>query len=116
MPVVAQHFRHHPTNTMHASAEPAPTARLERHDADSDDRPKVPRSADEWESKKPIIRELYITQNIRVQDVAEIMASVYKFKATSVIPPSQFSSYRPPHDIHYTPLSALSMSTSEFRG
>ena len=42
----------------------------------------VPRSPAEWEAVKPIIEDLYFVQNIRVQDVAEIMMRVHRFKAT----------------------------------
>jgi hypothetical protein len=47
-------------------------------------RPMVPTSPSDWESRKQIIRELYMEQNMILNEVIEIMISKYKFKATYV--------------------------------
>ena len=46
------------------------------------ERPMVPTSASDWETKKQIIRELYMEQNMILNEVIDIMISKYKFKAT----------------------------------
>lgn len=46
----------------------------------------VPTSASDWESKKHIIRELYINQDLFLNEVIEIMTTKYNFKATYVLP------------------------------
>lgn len=51
-------------------------------------RPMVPTSAGDWESRKKIIRELYMDQNMILNEVIEIMITKYKFKATYVISPA----------------------------
>lgn len=50
-------------------------------------RPLVPTCASDWESRKRIIRELYMDQNMILNEVIEIMIDKYKFKATQVFPP-----------------------------
>jgi hypothetical protein len=46
------------------------------------ERPMVPTSTSDWESRKQIIRELYMDQNMILNEVIEIMIAKYKFKAT----------------------------------
>jgi hypothetical protein len=46
------------------------------------ERPMVPTSASDWETKKQIIRELYLEQNMILNEVIDIMITKYKFKAT----------------------------------
>jgi hypothetical protein len=46
------------------------------------ERPMVPTSASDWETKKQIIRELYMEQNMILNEVIDIMITKYKFKAT----------------------------------
>ena len=46
------------------------------------ERPMVPTNASDWESRKQIIRELYMEQNMILNEVIEIMITKYKFKAT----------------------------------
>ena len=46
------------------------------------ERPIVPTNASDWEAKKQIIRELYMDQNMILNEVIDIMISKYKFKAT----------------------------------
>lgn len=46
------------------------------------ERPIVPTSATDWESKKHIIRELYMDQNMILNEVIEIMVRRHRFKAT----------------------------------
>lgn len=46
------------------------------------ERPLVPTSPGDWESKKRIIRELYMDQNMILNEVMEIMVTKHKFKAT----------------------------------
>jgi hypothetical protein len=46
------------------------------------ERPMVPTSAIDWESRKQIIRGLYMDQNMILNEVIEIMITKYKFKAT----------------------------------
>lgn len=46
------------------------------------ERPTVPSSSADWEAKKEIIGELYMTQNLILNDVMKIMYSQHKFKAT----------------------------------
>jgi hypothetical protein len=46
------------------------------------ERPLVPTSAADWEDKKDTIEGLYMTQNLILNDVIEIMLSEHKFKAT----------------------------------
>jgi len=47
-------------------------------------RPLIPTCAGDWESRKQIIRELYMDQNMILNEVIEIMVNKYKFKATQV--------------------------------
>lgn len=42
----------------------------------------VPTCSADWEAKKSIIKELYMGQNLILNDVVEIMQSVHNFKAT----------------------------------
>ena len=42
----------------------------------------VPTGATDWESRKHIIRDLYMDQNMILNEVIEIMIAKYKFKAT----------------------------------
>ena len=46
------------------------------------ERPLVPTSSADWEARKEIIGELYMTQNLILNDVMKIMQSRHKFKAT----------------------------------
>ena len=39
-------------------------------------------SNEEWESKKPVIELLYLSKNLNLSQVAEIMETVHGFKAT----------------------------------
>jgi hypothetical protein len=48
------------------------------------ERPMVPTSAADWESKKQIIWELYMDQNKTLTEVIQIMITKHKFKATYV--------------------------------
>ena len=47
-------------------------------------RPMVPTCAGDWESRKLTIGELYMDQNMILNEVIEIMLTKYKFKATQV--------------------------------
>ena len=47
-------------------------------------RPMVPTCAGDWESRKRTIGELYMDQNMILNEVIEIMLTKYKFKATQV--------------------------------
>ena len=65
----------------------SPTSSPPCHDDDisdslSQDRPLVPTSSADWEAKKDVIMELYMTQNLILNDVIQIMLSEHKFKAT----------------------------------
>jgi len=76
-----------PTSPVHAASTagakpPTDGSESTTPDSTSSDRAYVPASADDWEAKKNIIEELYFRRNIRVQDVAEIMETAYRFKAT----------------------------------
>jgi hypothetical protein len=42
---------------------------------------------EDWEAKKPVIEDLYMTQNLTLKDVVEHMETLYAFKPTSVIFP-----------------------------
>ncbi len=44
----------------------------------------VPTCAGDWESRKRTIGELYMDQNMILNEVIEIMLTKYKFKATQV--------------------------------
>ncbi|KAL2173907.1 Clr5 domain-containing protein, partial [Thermothelomyces heterothallicus CBS 202.75] len=57
-------------------------------------RPMVPVSASDWESKKHIIRELYIDQNMFLNEVIEIMICKYNFKATARMYKGQFAKWK----------------------
>ncbi len=48
------------------------------------DRPMVPACAGDWESRKRTIEELYMDQNMILNEVIQIMQTKYKFKATQV--------------------------------
>lgn len=50
------------------------------------ERPIVPTCASDWESRKRIIRELYMDQNMILNEVMEIMIARHRFKATQVFP------------------------------
>lgn len=45
-------------------------------------RPMVPTSSSDWESRKQTIRELYMDQNMILNEVIDIMLTKHKFKAT----------------------------------
>ena len=45
----------------------------------------VPKCSADWEAKKAIIKELYIDQNLILNDVINIMQSAHHFKATYVL-------------------------------
>lgn len=44
----------------------------------------VPRTSEHWELHRKAIEDLYLRQNKRLQDVMDIMAEEYQFKATLV--------------------------------
>ncbi|AEO64862.1 uncharacterized protein THITE_2020004, partial [Thermothielavioides terrestris NRRL 8126] len=58
------------------------------------ERPMVPTSAADWESKKPIIRKLYMDQNLILNEVIEIMLKKHKFKATARMYKGQFAKWK----------------------
>ncbi|KAL2134969.1 hypothetical protein VTI74DRAFT_10196 [Chaetomium olivicolor] len=58
------------------------------------ERPLVPTSAADWELRKPIIRKLYMDQNMILNEVIEIMLSRYKFKATARMYKGQFAKWK----------------------
>ncbi|KAH6855433.1 hypothetical protein B0I37DRAFT_423789 [Chaetomium sp. MPI-CAGE-AT-0009] len=58
------------------------------------ERPIVPTSASDWESKKQIIRELYMDQNMILNEVIDILISKHKFKATARMYKGQFAKWR----------------------
>ncbi|KAH6628857.1 Clr5 domain-containing protein, partial [Chaetomium tenue] len=58
------------------------------------ERPIVPTSASDWEAKKQIIRELYMDQNMILNEVIDIMILKYKFKATARMYKGQFAKWR----------------------
>lgn len=53
---------------------------------EDDERIVVPSSPADWEAKKDIIGELYMTQNLILNDVIKIMCTQHHFKATCVFP------------------------------
>ncbi|KAK4157406.1 hypothetical protein C8A00DRAFT_11767 [Chaetomidium leptoderma] len=57
-------------------------------------RPMVPTSASDWESRKQTIRELYMDQNIILNEVIEIMITKHKFKATARMYKGQFAKWK----------------------
>ncbi|KAL2157863.1 hypothetical protein VTH06DRAFT_4916 [Thermothelomyces fergusii] len=57
-------------------------------------RPMIPVSASDWESKKQIIWELYIDQNMFLNEVIEIMITKYNFKATARMYKGQFAKWK----------------------
>ncbi|KAK0654962.1 Clr5 domain-containing protein, partial [Cercophora newfieldiana] len=59
----------------------------------SQDRPTVPTSSTDWEAKKDVIMELYMTQNLILNDVIQIMLSKHKFKATARMYKGQFAKW-----------------------
>ena len=67
------------TSTAHGHVRDQPRSAVR---GEVPDRASIPTSTGQWEDVKSIIEELYLKQNIRVQDVSEIMEHVYKFKAT----------------------------------
>ncbi|KAK4140123.1 uncharacterized protein C8A04DRAFT_40138 [Dichotomopilus funicola] len=58
------------------------------------ERPIVPTSPGDWEAKKQIIRELYMDQNMILNEVMEIMVTKHKFKATARMYKGQFSKWK----------------------
>ncbi|KAK3331391.1 hypothetical protein B0H66DRAFT_469031 [Apodospora peruviana] len=60
----------------------------------SPERPLVPTSAADWESKKAIIQELYMNKNLILNDVVDIMLSTHNFKATARMYKGQFAKWR----------------------
>lgn len=44
----------------------------------------VPRTSEHWELHRKAIEDLYLRQNKRLQDVMDIMAEEYQFRATLV--------------------------------
>ncbi|KAK4233936.1 hypothetical protein C8A03DRAFT_19079 [Achaetomium macrosporum] len=58
------------------------------------DRPMVPTTPADWESKKQIIRELYMDQNKILNEVIEIMITKHKFKATARMYKGQFAKWK----------------------
>jgi len=57
-------------------------------DSPSLDRPLIPTNSADWEAKKEVIKELYMTQNLILNDVMQIMVSEHRFKATYAKPAS----------------------------
>ncbi|KAK4041499.1 hypothetical protein C8A01DRAFT_45350 [Parachaetomium inaequale] len=58
------------------------------------ERPMVPTSAIDWESRKQIIRGLYMDQNMILNEVIDIMITKYKFKATARMYKGQFAKWK----------------------
>jgi len=52
------------------------------YDLSPPERPLVPTSSTDWEARKEVIGELYMSQNLILNDVMKIMLSRHKFKAT----------------------------------
>ncbi|KAK0633841.1 Clr5 domain-containing protein [Immersiella caudata] len=80
------------------SSSLSPPTSPSSHDDDvseltSQDRPLVPTSSADWEAKKGIIMELYMTQNLILNDVIQIMLSEHKFKATARMYKGQFAKW-----------------------
>ncbi|KAK3342054.1 hypothetical protein B0T25DRAFT_357665 [Lasiosphaeria hispida] len=65
----------------------------EDSDHASAERPLVPTSAADWEAKKDVINELYMTRNLILNDVMAIMLSKHKFKATARMYKGQFAKW-----------------------
>ncbi|KAK1758030.1 hypothetical protein QBC47DRAFT_294217 [Echria macrotheca] len=61
---------------------------------DAKERPIIPTSSADWEAKKDIIGELYMTQNLILNDVMKIMYTQHKFKATARMYKGQFAKWR----------------------
>lgn len=57
-------------------------------DSPSPERPLIPTNSADWEAKKEVIKELYMTQNLILNDVMQIMVSEHRFKATYAKPAS----------------------------
>ncbi|KAK4247644.1 hypothetical protein C7999DRAFT_41074 [Corynascus novoguineensis] len=57
-------------------------------------RPIVPTNPRDWESKKHIIRELYMNQNKILNEVIDIMISKHNFKATARMYKGQFAKWK----------------------
>ncbi|KAH8886323.1 hypothetical protein GQ53DRAFT_844876 [Thozetella sp. PMI_491] len=51
------------------------------------------RTGDDWETVKPMIKELYMHQNVRLKDVIQIVQSAYKFRATPRMYKAQFAKW-----------------------
>ncbi|KAK3290270.1 Clr5 domain-containing protein, partial [Chaetomium fimeti] len=58
------------------------------------ERPMVPTSRTDWESKKKTIQELYMDQNMVLNDVIDIMITKYRFKATARMYKGQFAKWK----------------------
>jgi hypothetical protein len=65
-----------PSKAQHDPLDAVPNAKLLAN------RPMVPTSAADWDAKKEIIRELYMNQNMILNEVIDIMITKHKFKAT----------------------------------
>ncbi|KAK1830570.1 hypothetical protein QBC39DRAFT_409881 [Podospora conica] len=64
------------------------------YDHSPQERPLVPTSSTDWEARKEIIGELYMTQNLILNDVMKIMLSKHKFKATARMYKGQFAKWK----------------------
>ncbi|KAK4102303.1 hypothetical protein N658DRAFT_423852, partial [Parathielavia hyrcaniae] len=58
------------------------------------ERPLVPSSQADWEARKQMIRELYMNQNMILNEVIEIMLTKHKFKATARMYKGQFAKWK----------------------
>ncbi|KAK3903687.1 Clr5 domain-containing protein [Staphylotrichum tortipilum] len=57
-------------------------------------RPMVPTSSSDWEARKQTIRELYMDQNMILNEVIDIMLTKHKFKATARMYKGQFAKWK----------------------
>ncbi|KAK3939721.1 hypothetical protein QBC46DRAFT_436857 [Diplogelasinospora grovesii] len=55
------------------------------------DRPRIPTKHTDWETMKPVIEDLYISKNVRLKGVIEIMQTAYQFRATARMYKAQFA-------------------------
>jgi hypothetical protein len=78
------HFDLSPEITIISSASSPWGTPLEAcpYDHSPPERPLVPTSSTDWEARKEVIGELYMSQNLILNDVMKIMLSRHKFKAT----------------------------------
>jgi hypothetical protein len=60
-----------------------------------------PITSDDWEDHRPIIEQLYITENVKLTDVMKVLKAKFGFEATYVTLPQPTSNTK----THYTPHS-----------